>query len=330
MGADTVTEMQIPLKLDLLVGEKQRHSVSEFKFEAGPALNVSSQKSLVKDLSESKEFMTVLYKEYEDVYNHTSAASRNKTVITTQKIRYYDEFIVSFADSTITIMFNPEVNYVRDVMQQPVVDEDRVYVDVDITYEASMAGMTATKVQEVELFIDNLISFPGEKVLYANRTISFPKRESPQAYDCVLTQVDNGGYKYRYREVYMNKSHGTWKTKDLSDAEYKFIITDGLEGKNYVTSALAVYYRENVNGAQIGYLEDFYKTNKTVTYQSYGLSHFTADNVFFALFDKGSFNGPILGTATKSLDLDGLMIMNCQGSLFNGEGISPEEIVAFF
>jgi hypothetical protein len=191
----------------------------------------------------------------------------------------------------------------------------------NINYTASQGSLTASATQEVEIVV-SAISFEGEKVLWANRTVTFDALQSPKVYDCVVTSVTAGGNNFRYREVFADGSKGAWKTEALSSDNFDF-ISKGMKNAN---AALAIYNHKNVDGMKVGFLRDFLSSAGQVIYFANNCPQSTFDKVNSTMF--GQLEACILGTAKE--EGSDLKVMSCQAGKYNDSTISPAEKVYFY
>jgi hypothetical protein len=237
-----------------------------------------------------------------------------------QTARYYNEFVATLYGKTLEINLPVEVKtsgYEKVSANETVTEKSQLY---NVNYTASQSTMSASAKQEVEIVIAKS-SFESETVLFASRTVTFDKLQSPKVYDCVVTSVNAGGNNFKYREVYADGSKSAWTSESLSAANFKF-IEDGMKNGN---AALAIYNHKNVDGLRVGYLRDFLSTASQIIYFAYGCPQSTFDAINATMF--GRLETCILGSATAE---NGVIEMTCSAGYYNDKLISPEETITLY
>jgi hypothetical protein len=313
---DSSSNVRIPLTLDLSTEDLKTVYGENFDFTLGKNLVEGSKDPSDKEMNNNG--LVVSYKEYNGLYHHTSTASGNN-VTTEQKVSYYNDFVVTYGGEVKNIEFPLSVKAKSFTKGEVEVEGSTAKVRVNIEYEATIANLTATASQDIDVVI-NAIAFDNQKVLYANRTITFSGLQSPRVYDCVITEVNNNGaHNFVYREIVNGQPQG-WEFVSLSDENFSF-ITEGLRKSG---SALAIHFHKNVTGPQVGYLLDRLESDKQVLYYSQGNPHTTLDNVTFAMF--GELETPILGQGSAK---GSLIEVECKAGVYNKKEISPAQTLLY-
>ena len=289
---------------------------SDFAVNGNPAL--SSTKT-VKSLSKKDGNLTVAYDEYEDTYSHKVKASGSDVELK-QTVKYYNKFVATLYGEKLEIDLPASVGFSDYQKVNETATTSATSYLYNVNYTASQSSLTASAKQEVEIVVAKT-SFDGETVLYANRTVTFDKLQSPKVYDCVVTSVLSGGNNYHYREVFADGSKGAWKSEALSSADFEF-ISKGMKNAN---AALAIYNHKNVDGSRVGYLRDFLSDAGQVIYFANNCPQSTFDKVNSTMF--GQLDACVLGAAKE---VDGVMVMSCIAGNYNNATISPAETIYLY
>lgn len=330
---DTTAQVRIPLTLSLACGAPQVVTGTNFNFAAGQKTTLVSE-TTVNTLTQDNNSMVVTYDEVETMFQHSSTASGN-TVITNQTTRHYDNFVVTFGGKEEVI----------DISKLSVYPQEKTEGSVDVVtgvaqktivvpFKAEYAGLTATANQEITIVIE-AISFAGQRVVEAYRTISFNQHESCMVYDCVLTRSeDNSDHYFHYREI-VNEVPQAWVSEKLTQENYNFITNKSYFLGKY---ALAVYYHRDVTGPRVGVLgDDINSENNEVIYHAYGkvnnsstesekvLPRKTVKGSRFSVF--GKLNSAIAGTGVEE---NGLINLTTQVVTFGDQTVCQAGTLYFY
>ena len=316
---DEIFTVKIPLILTLSTETRKVVNGQNLNFSVG--VNPSEvSNNVVNNFSKEDGALSVTYNEFESVYSHIVTASGNDVELK-QDVKYYNTFVATLYGERVEINLPVSLNVEKTEKGNEVVNNGTISCLYNINYTASQSSLTASATQEVEIVV-SAISFEGEKVLWANRTVTFDALQSPKVYDCVVTSVMAGGNNFRYREVFADGSKGAWVSESLSSSNFDF-ISSGMKNNN---SALAIYNHKNVDGPRVGYLRDFLSNPASqIIYFAYDCPQSTFDNVNATMF--GKLEACILGTGVQSGDLK---VMNCTAGKYNEGTISPAETIYFY
>jgi hypothetical protein len=313
---DTTAQVKIPLALQFYCGEPMTTYAEDFTLTFGQLAEAS--KTTINSYEESFNGMVVTYNEHEKMYSHVYTASGNQ-LTAEPKVRYFNDFVVSFGGEVKNIELPLNVEYVDTTSGAVTVEGDEAKKQYVVSYKASLTEMERTAQQEVNIIVD-AITFDNQRVMFANRTITFSGLQSPRVYDCVITEVNNNGaHNFVYREIVNGQPQG-WEFVSLSDENFSFIT----EGLNKPNSALAIHFHKNVTGPQVGYLLDRLESDKQVLYYSQDNPHTTLDNVTFAMF--GKLETPILGQGYAK---GSLVQVECRAGVYNKKEISPAQTLLY-
>ena len=305
--------------MTLVAESKKVINGTNFDFSATGNPSSSSSKT-VNTLNKKDGNLTVAYNEIEGAYTHNVSASGN-TVTVKQTARYYNEFVAELYGKTLEINLPVEVKtsgYEKLSENESVTEKSQLY---NVNYTASQSTISASASQEVEIIIAKS-SFESETVLFASRTVTFDKLQSPKVYDCVVTSVSTGGNNFKYREVYADGSKSSWTLESLSAANFNY-IEEGMKNSN---AALAIYNHKNVDGSRVGYLRDFLSIANQIIYFAYGCPQSTFDAINATMF--GKLENCILGSAKA--DDNGVIKMTCSAGYYNDKIISQEETITLY
>lgn len=316
---DADEEFSVRISRILSIETEERKVVNGQNLTLSVGANPSEvSKEIVNNFSKNDGNLVVTYNEVEAVYSQFVTASGNNVELK-QNVRYYNTFVAELYGETLEIDLPVSVLAEKKEGAETV-NNGAISCLYNINYTASQSSLTASASQEVEIVM-SAISFEGERVLYANRTVTFDALQSPKVYDCVVTSVNAGGNNFKYREVYADGSKSAWTSESLSAANFKF-IEDGMKNGN---AALAIYNHKNVDGLRVGYLRDFLSTASQVIYFAYNCPQSTFDGVNSTMF--GQLASCILGTAIADGELK---VMSCAAGNYKESTISPAETIYFY
>jgi hypothetical protein len=317
---DTVAEVTIPLSVSMECQERVVVEGNSFNFSVnGGCYQVNSQ--VVNTFQSENNGMVVNYEAVEETFHQNYSACGNAVTVN-QTVNCYNNFRVEFGGETKEIKLPVSITNGNAQMASVEVSGNEAHRMVTVPYNANQSGATASASQEVDMVI-KAITFDGQRVVEAYRTISTNSHEAWLVYDCVLA-TDGSRNFYHYREI-VNGVPGAWVSEELTDENYEF-ITDKSSYAGHGKYGLAIYYHKNHGGPFVGVVTDDINGAKEVVYHAHGKQRKTVTASRFAVF--GKLNTAIAGSSVED---NGLMKMTCQEVTLNEtQVISPAGEVYFY
>jgi hypothetical protein len=192
----------------------------------------------VNTIPETKSFneLTVTYDKCEYLFKHEVSAG-GVLVTNTLTATCLNNFVVTYHDTVAKLDIPVSINFSEAKGDTICKLDNEVSQKFNLQYEGIYGN---------DLMIDNaykainevlqVLCFNGERIVYANRSISFNETVGKALiFDCVLTEVEAGGYSYHYCAAGTN----AWDVLPVSsEAEYNKL----LENAAKPNSGLANYY----------------------------------------------------------------------------------------
>ena len=319
---DTIAEVKIPLSLAMECQNRVVVEGNSFNFSLnGSCFSVNKQ--VLNSLQSENNGMVVEYEDVEETFHQDYTACGN-VVTAEQKVFYYNNFKVNFGGETRDIVIPLTVSSGAPTLGSVEVLANEAHKLATVPYTATMAEMTASALQEVEMII-RAISFDGQRVVEAYRTLSTNSHTSWFVYDCVLTEtVDGADHYYHYREI-VNGVEGAWVSEKLTEENYAF-ITNKAYFDGHGKYGLAIYYHKNYSGHFVGVVtDDIGGSYNEVVYHAFGKEQKTVTASRFAVF--GELNTAIAGS---SVEENGLIKMTCQEVTLNETQVLSNAGVVYF
>lgn len=319
---DTIAEVMIPLSLTIECQNKVIVEGNSFNFSVnGGCSQVNSQ--IVNTFKSEDNGMVVNYEEVKETF-HQAYSACGSTVTVNQTVNCYNNFHVEFGGEIREIVIPLTIYSGAPTLGSTEVINNEAHKLATVPYTATLAGMSASASQEVEMII-RAISFDGQRVIEAYRTLSTNSHTSWYVYDCVLTETTNGAdHYYHYREI-VNGVEGAWISEKLTNENYAF-ITNKAYFSGHGKYGLAIYYHKNYSGPFVGVVtDDIGGSYNEVVYHAFGKEQKTVTASRFAVF--GELNTAIAGS---SVEENGLIKMTCQEVTLNETQVLSNAGVVYF
>jgi hypothetical protein len=324
LWADTTAVVNVPLKLTLKCDDKKTvygNNLNSFSYDT---LREASKTISKNGLTASAEGISVTYNEYESTYSQNVTASGN-VVEVKHKVVHYNDFTADFYGEKYTVSLPLDIVVVNNTSGEQTVVDGKVSLMHTINYRASVASLNVTDNQDVEVII-SAISFDGQRVEEAYRTITFSDHSTPLVYDCVLARTINGSDHYFYYREIVNDKPQAWVSTKLTTSEYNAILAGKAKAADKGNKfALTIYYHKN-HGMRLGYLIDGCPTEVIYYALTEGLPSVTLMGSRFVFL--GDLNTAIAGASIKEGDL--IKLYNTNDIVYNGKVIASGEDIYFY
>jgi hypothetical protein len=324
LWADTTAIVKVPLMLTIKCENKKTvyaNNISGFSYNTPDEVSKTISRN---GLTASAEGISVTYNEYESTYSQTVTASGNNIEVK-QQVSYYNNFVADFYGEKYNVSLPLDLAVINSTSGEQTVVNGKVSLLNTINYRASIASLNATDNQEVEVIV-NAISFEGQRVEEAYRTITFADHSTPLVYDCVLARTISGSDHYfHYREI-VNNTPKAWVSKKLTDAEYNAIVAGKAKASDKGHKfALTIYYHKN-HGMDLGYLID--NCPSEVIYYALTEGKPSATLIGSRFVFLGDLNTAIAGASVKEGSL--IKLYNTNDIVYNGNVIAKGDDVLFY